>query len=371
MRLYTDTKNTMLSLDDIALLPSSVCSEIESRKNVNPYINDANLPNNYIKNRLPIFVSPMTSVVCPENMNIFTNAGFIPVLPRIGVFEDRCYFSENDWTAFSLKEFEQILDDKIPNHIEKMYILVDIANGHMKKLYDLSKRAKKEFNNIILMVGNIADAHMYEECCKTGVDYVRVGIGGGSACTTSVQTGIHVSFVDIITQINEIRLQYDNPTKVIADGGINTIDKIVKCLALGYDCVMVGKLFSQTYEACGEIRTHIITADGSDIYADNNILSINKNAVHFSGNFQKAFLERKYYGMSSKLGQIDISGGASKNPEGISTWVQIKWPLNELKNIIESSLRSAMSYTNSTDLQTFKDSDFKQMTHREFELYYK
>ena len=44
---------------------------------------------------------------------------------------------------------------------------------------------------------------------------------------------------------------------------------------------------------------------------------------------------------------------------------------SELKNMIESSLRSAMSYTNSTDLQTFKDSDFKQMTHREFELYYK
>ena len=55
----------------------------------------------------------------------------------------------------------------------------------------------------------------------------------------------------------------------------------------------------------------------------------------------------------------------------ISTWVQIKWPLNELKDIIESSLRSAMSYTNSTNLQTFKDSEFKQMSPREFELYYK
>ena len=145
----------------------------------------------------------------------------------------------------------------------------------------------------------------------------------------------------------------------------------MKCLALGYDYVMLGKLFSQTYEACGEIRTHIVVGDNNDIYADNNILSVDKTAVNFYGNFKKVFLERKYYGMSSELGQIDISGGANKNPEGISTWVQIKWPLNELKDIIESSLRSAMSYTNSTNLQTFKDSEFKQMSPREFELYYK
>lgn len=374
MELYTDSKNTMLGLDDIALMPSAGCSSIKSRGDVNPYVYDKKLP--YVpyasaNRRLPVFVAPMTSVVCSKNLKDFVENGFTPVLPRTGAFEDRCEYSEDYWTAFSMKEFEKIIEENVPSNYEQMYVLVDVANGHMKQLYDLAKRAKKAYSNIILMIGNIADAHLYEECCKIGIDYVRAGIGGGSACTTSVKTGIHVSLVDLIVEINKIRLQYDVPTKVIADGGINTIDKAVKCIALGYDYVMIGKMFAQTYEACGEFRTHIITADGHDLYADNNILSVNRQPVHFKGNFEKAFLERHYYGMASEQGQKDISGGANKNPEGTDIWVKIEWPLEKLNMIMESVFRSAMSYTDSADLRAFKESVFKQISPAEFNAYYK
>lgn len=376
--IYKEPRDIMFSLDEIAILPNQYPTKIASRSEVNPYKYDQLLPWANNKERLPIFVSPMTSVVCEENLEIFNEEGFIPIHPRIGEFIDRCDLAADFWTAFSLSEFEKILDDNIPSKYHMMFVLVDVANGHMQKLYDLAKRSKKEYRNIVLMLGNIADANMYRECCKCGVDYVRVGIGGGSACTTSVQTGIHVSLVSLIEKINEIKKEFDKPTKVIADGGINTIDKIVKCLALGYDYVMCGKLFAQTYEACGEIRTHIETADGKDIYADNNILSLARTVdgtkrlpVRFSGCFKKAYLERKYYGMASEQGQKDISGGVHKNPEGIETWVQIKWPVSTLKDMIESALRSSMSYTNSTNLAEFAESDFRIMTKSEFDSYNK
>lgn len=378
--IYKDSKMTMLGLDDIALLPSCNPTSVSSRKDVDPYIHDQQLPFSNCDERLPIFVSPMTSVVCAENLELFDKNGFIPIHPRTGDFVDRCDLSTEYWMAFSLNEFEQMLNEGVPNNYEdKMFVLVDVANGHMRKLYDLAKRAKTEYKNIVLMLGNIADANLYKECCKCGVDYVRVGIGGGSACTTSVQTGVHVSLVDLITKINEIKLEFDNPTKTIADGGINTIDKIIKCIALGYDYVMLGKMFAQTFEACGEIRTHIETTDGKDIYADNNILmverpsdNLKKTPVHFLGCFKQAYLERKYYGMASEQGQRDISGGVTKNPEGIDTWVQIKWPLNTLKDMIESALRSAMSYTDSHNISIFNTwCDFKQMSKTEFDAYYK
>lgn len=323
------------SLNEICLLPSAKPTDISSRSQVNC--------RDYI-DRLPIFVAPMTSVINETNYKEFLKYDVIPVLPR-GHHVDKEY-PNFIWNSYSLQEIEEGLNNKLFSN--KDQILIDVANGHMQKVYDLVEQLKKEWPMITVMVGNIAHPEIYRACVETGVDYVRVGIGGGSACTTSVQTGVHASHAWLIKGIKYIRKEYGTYRPnvklpaVIADGGINTIDKAIKCLALGYDYVMMGSCFAKCKEACGKIQT----LNGT--------------------------MYREYYGMASEQGQQDISGGIHKNPEGILTYKEVNTTLEEFTKKFESSLKSAMSYTGAHNLNEFKtNTQWDIMSPEEFKAYYK
>ena len=371
------------SLNEIGLIPS-VLSDIEHRSEINPYING----------KLPIFVAPMTCILNVENFDTFYKSKVIPILPR-NIKTDDVPFDA--WTAYSLDEFKDTFCNKA--HYNKDWtgkILIDVANGHMKRMYEYVKEAKSIWGNqLTVMIGNIANPEIYLECCKAGVDYVRVGIGGGNACTTGVQTGIHASMVWLLTEINTIKnsLWLTNPeekslidesfndwvkrnnyteTKIIADGGIDTIDKAIKCLALGADYVMMGKLFAQCEEACGETRD-IEEFDHIDYSPDDIISSFisgeEKCKIVYKPTGKK---ERKYYGMASEQGQKDISGGVKKNPEGIETWVSVKYTLEEFLSKFEAALKSCMSYCGAHNLEEFIGKvHWEPMSEAEFKSYYK
>ena len=369
----------MLSLDEIGLIPSKEPTNIMSRSEVDPYTDDTYMPYRQGIEKgqfFPVFVSPMTSVVNKENMCEFKKEGFIPILPRNYSFEERIELCKTDWVAFSLQELYKINEDEIFDWKSEAYILIDIANGHIGNLYTEAKRLKNRCINIRLMVGNIANPTMYYACCDAGIDYVRVGIGGGSVCTTSVQTGIHASLVWMIEEINKIKRSMPVSTcfpQVIADGGINTIDRMIKCLALGYDYVMVGKLFAKTNVACGRKRLKI-TTNKDDIlyfYEENSIdLELFENIMR--GDIKSTDYERMYYGMASEEGQNAISGGICKNPEGISTWVPVEYSLKDFRFKFEASLRSTMSYIGAYDLHELKlKTTYLPMSQTEFNAYYK
>lgn len=363
-----------VSINEITILPSKDPNEILSRSEINTCVYDS-FQRDQNRDILPIFISPMTTVVCEDNIEIFEKLGLNPIFPRIGDFVDRCAYSEEHWVAFSLAEFERIVEEKVPNEHVQMYICIDMANGHMEKIYTLAKKAKKTYNNITLMVGNIANPEMYRYCCDAHIEYVRVGIGGGSVCTTSAQTGIHASLPYIISEINKYKALIDDrdrfTTRVIADGGIDTIDKAIKCIAMGYDYVMMGKAIAQSFQACGPIRTHITTYNGNDIYANGNLFGVDENVV-FTGDAKKVVLERLYYGMSSEHGQEDISGGANKNPEGIEKWVEVKYPISKFVKQFEDALKSSMSYVGVDELYQFRQSaNCALMSRAEYDAYYK
>lgn len=369
----------MLSLDEIGLIPSKEPTNIMSRSEVDPYTDDTYMP--YRQglekgNFFPVFVSPMTSVVNKENMCEFKKEGFIPILPRNYSFAERIELCKTDWVAFSLQELYKINEDEYFDWKSEAYILIDIANGHIGNLYKEAKLLKERCKGIRLMVGNIANPTMYYACCEAGIDYVRVGIGGGSVCTTSVQTGIHASLVWMIEEINKIKRSMPVSTcfpQVIADGGINTIDRMIKCLALGYDYVMVGKLFAKTNVACGRMRLKITTNKDDNLYfyEENNIdLELFENIMR--GDIKSTDYERMYYGMASELGQNAISGGVCKNPEGIVSWVPIEYSLRDFRLKFEASLRSTMSYIGAYDLHELKlKTTYLPMSQTEFNAYYK
>lgn len=329
------------SLNEICLLPSATPTDITSRKQVNPFDENGNLP---------IFVAPMTSVLNENNYKIFADKGVIPILPR-NCTETRDIAEV--WHSYSLQEFESIIDSS--KDYNGYHILIDVANGHMRKIYDLVKKAKEKWPNIVIMIGNIANPAIYYNCCDAGVDYVRVGIGGGSVCSTSVQCGIHASHQYMIENIKKLSCYYNNPnrTKIIADGGINTLDKAIKALAIGYDYVMMGKCFAECEEACGETKSEYISLP--------SVYDQEKREIKY----------RKYYGMASEQGQIDISGGCTKNPEGVETWIPIITTLDAFVIRFEAALRSTMSYTGATTLEKFHDSEYDIQSIEEFKSYYK
>lgn len=344
----------MYSLDEIGLIPAAV-STVAHRGDVNPFVEASSEFSRW--KRLPIFVSPMTCIIDKNNMKVFDRSLVEPILPvtkdslpkRIVLNESSLWVG---WTAVTLSEFEEHYCTSevsyIPSVIKK--VLIDTANGNMKSIFDLVKKAKTLNGKALqIMVGNIANPETYLECCKAEVDYVRVGIGGGGGCTTSVQTGIHTSIPYLLKEINDLKKfgYCSGYTKVIADGGIGSIDKAIKCLALGADYVMMGKAFAQCEEACGGV---VETYDKS-------------------GNMTKKCL---YYGQSSTQGQLDRFGKVKSNPEGTDYWVPVNTTLNEFTTKFEAALRSAMSYCNAMNLSEFIGKvRWERMSPSEFMAYNK
>lgn len=268
------------SYNDLTVVPS-VISNISSRSECNPYVKD---------NFLPIFASPMASVVSIENVDIFNKNGIIPILPRNISFEERKKEMDNQtWVALSLKEFEDLFIEhsyeRINDFRTAYFIVVDIANGHMKSLYDKCVKAKELARDneykLTIMTGNIANPETYEWICRhagyldkngkrvTAIDYIRVGIGGGCGCVTTSNCSAHYPQASLIEKCYEVKQKllrekddtnpnYHKPIwneqelpKIVADGGIRNYDHVIKALALGADYVMIGSLFAQCIESAG------------------------------------------------------------------------------------------------------------------------
>lgn len=363
----------MYSLDEIGLIPAEV-SDIKHRADINPFIQSP-----FGGNKLPVFVAPMTCILNANNICDFSRSAVEPILPVAGNYELRKQLPNGSdwlgWTAMTLDEFKHYFCACNAKEDRKYHILIDVANGHMKELFDVVKDAKQEYGkDLVVMIGNIANPETYIECCKARVDYVRVGIGGGSGCTTSVQTGIHASIPWLLKGIQEAKNHIHNyevsaeigmkifsdpeiaeingfRTKVVADGGINTIAKAIKCLALGADYVMMGQCFAECEEgsSSGTVKYMATTNSGKE--------------------FVRHHL---YYGQASKEGQLDRFGKIKSNPEGMAKWIPIKYSLAEFVTKFEAALRSAMSYCGAHNLEEFIGKvKYEVMSQSEFSAFIK
>lgn len=325
--------NTLFTLNDIVLIPT-VCSQIKHRSQCSPYIREHSLlPGTGSK--LPLFTAPMSCVIDETNYTIFKNNSINTIIPRNVHINTRLKLAKDTFVALGLEEFKNFINnnDSLPY---KMFILIDVANGHMEQLFMFSKLAKEKYgDNIVLMVGNIANPETYIAYSMIGVDYVRCGIGTSPVCTTSANSGIHYPMGSLLEDIKEKKLYYGNKNikfaKIVADGGFNNFDQINKALALGADFVMLGKIFAKTEEACGEILDFP-----------------NYDEEETTSRY------REYYGMSTKRAQKEFGKEGNKTAEGISTLVKIDYTIAGWVDNFKHYLQSAMSYTNSYTLDDFK-----------------
>lgn len=340
-----------LSYNDVTIEPAKF-SLIKHRCECNPYYKDG---------MLPIFTAPMTSVVNIENYSTFEKFGIHAILPRNYSTSTRLEFAlNNKWAAFSLDEFNHLFclkTDTIEDGL-KAKVLIDMANGHLKSLYDCVKKAKENYGDRIeIMVGNIANPETYILAAESGADYVRCSIGTGDGCITQTNTGIGYPIVSLIDEISKIKKKletegkYEKLPKIIADGGIRNYCDVIKAIAVGADYVMIGGLLSKLFESASDCECH--TSEGKKhftwkefscnpkIYYENEIFYYNKKPME---------VYKLFYGMASTLGQKDLHSKFGV-PEGIVKKFKVETTLEIWITNLTHYMRSAMSYTNSLTLK--------------------
>jgi IMP dehydrogenase/GMP reductase len=314
--------------NDITIIPDTL-STIASRSEINPLQNG----------KLPIFTAPMDMVIDENNISEFELNNVNVCLPRNVKFDS--LKNDNYFYSYGLDEMIELFESgkELPKKV-----LIDVANGHMFKLWEISKRIKEKYgNDIELMVGNIANPDTYRKYCEIGVDWIRVGIGGGSACTTSANVSIHFPMASLVNECYEISKEFDNPTKILADGGFRSFSDIIKALALGADACMLGGIFNKCLESCSDN----FLKDSTGVFH----LITEEQAIT---NFSEGIDVWKYYrGMSTKEVQKAWERKELKTGEGISKYNKVEYTLAGWRENFTDYLRSAMSYSNSRTLEEF------------------
>lgn len=365
-----------LNYDDITVVPERTTS-ISSRKECNPY-------DEY--GYLPIFASCMSSVVSIENSADFNQARIHTVIPRSYSLKDRIKFMNEDssvgvnFVAFSLNEIKEVF---LKNQYDFLYsksvkVCIDLANGHMKHLLEIVKLLKKRYGDrIVIMTGNIANPETYRDYEAAGVDYCRVGIGGGSVCSTSSNVSIHYPYFSLLQEMYKIKKEINGKCKIIADGNIKGFRDIQKALIYA-DYVMIGGLFNKAMESAGKTTygSFYFNIRGKKIYRPiTTLLNYGKEVpkekydeVYKKIKENKLTVWKENFGMSTKIAQALIASANTqevknlKTSEGLFKYQKVEYNINGWAENETDFLRSAMSYTNSKNLNEYKDSLWVQIT---------
>lgn len=309
-----------LSFDDVLLEPRH--SNIKSRKETNITVE---MGKNAVVST-PIVTAPMDTIVGVDMAVAVAKAGGLPIFHRYNTIKE-----QTDMLALAKRKthgvpmigaaigvtgdyFERA---KALSRYRVDLLCLDVAHGHHILMEEAIKRIKDEWGEQIhIMAGNVATLEAFNDLSDWGADSIRCGIGGGSICSTRIQTGHGVPTFQTILDV----AQTDRDALIIADGGIKNSGDIVKSLAAGADLVMVGSLLAGTDQTPSE-------------------------KVKVDGKVYKA-----YRGMASKEAQKEWRGKVS-SIEGVASMVPYKGSVEHVLEEIEVGIRSGLSYSGARSIR--------------------
>ena len=219
-------------------------------------------------------------------------------------------------------------------------VVLDSAHGHTKGVVDLLKKIKATYPHLDVVCGNIATAEAAKYLIENGADGIKVGIGPGSICTTRIIAGVGVPQLSAIYAASTEAKKAGVP--IIADGGLRYSGDIVKALAAGGNCVMVGSMFAGTEESPGET----IIYNGRKFKAYRGMGSIDA---------MKAGSADRYF----QKGEVNVM---KLVPEGIVGRVPFKGKLAETVYQLVGGIRAGMGYCGAKDIDTLQTARFIRIT---------
>ncbi|MCF8262208.1 MAG: guanosine monophosphate reductase [Melioribacteraceae bacterium] len=320
MQIYTRKKlnsfELSLTYDDISLVPTEV-SEIKSRtqnRTAAEFLGE--------KINLPVLSSPMDSVTGIEMADKLGKLGCIGIVNRFDSSLKQLTGSEKYENIRAVSIGLNADDELIEKLVEGKYIIcIDTANANNKTVLNKCEDIKRK-HDVRIILGNVAQGDSLKRLVDAGADAVRIGIGGGSVCSTSIQTGIGLGQVSSLLDCYFSKEKYNLDIELIADGGIKNPGDVSKAIALGADVVMLGRMLAGTKEAPGEV-------------------------IKYNDQLWKKYRGSASFGVKMKNEFI----------EGEETMIPYKGTVENVINAISDGLRSAMSYMNCLTLNQLREKD--------------
>jgi len=220
-------------------------------------------------------------------------------------------------------------------------IVIDTAHGHSKGVIEKLREAKASFPGIDIVVGNIATGEAARMLVDNGADAVKVGIGPGSICTTRVVAGVGVPQLSAVYDVYSALKGTGMP--LIADGGLRYSGDIVKALAAGGSCVMIGSMVAGTEESPGD--------------------TIIYNGRKFKSYRGMGSLEAMEHGSKDRYFQADTKDVKKLVPEGIAGRVPYKGTVQEVIYQMVGGLRSGMGYCGAATIEKLHEAKFTRITN--------
>ncbi len=308
-----------LSFDDVLLIPQY--SDIESRSEVN--LESSLGPG--LDFSLPIISAPMDTITEWEMLREMSKCGGSGILHRYMSAHEQVRHlagaaanpgSGPMGVALGANEPVAVRAESLLE-LGASYVCIDVAHAHHIMVKRAIQRLRSKFgSDIHIMAGNVATLQAFNDLADWGADSIRVGIGGGSICSTRIQTGHGIPTLQSIIDCSAS----DRDALLVADGGIRNSGDIVKALAAGADFVMIGSLLAGTDETPGEI---LDTKEGK---------------------------KKVYRGMASKEAQSAWRGRIS-SIEGVSHVVPYKGSVKGVLHDLGAGIRSGLSYSGARSIR--------------------
>lgn len=331
-------QESSLTYDDISLLPNQI-SEIEHRGECDTSVDFLG-----IKLDIPIIASPMNTVCGGYMASTLVKLGCLGIVHRFNTPEnqikefnlyDNILSSKYMAAAVGINsqmEFERL---KVLADAGVKIICIDIANGGSRMIERYIKVSQQTIDSygLKIIAGNVASYETTKYLIEQGVDAIRVGIGNGAMCSTSIKSGIGIGQVDAIQRALQAKTDMKSNVKIIADGGINNPGAMCKALALGCDVVMLGRVLAGTDEAPGDV-------------------------IKYNGQRWK-----KYHGSAS----FAAKQGNKSYIEGEESLVPYKGPVSKIIKEYKEGLQSSMSYLDSRTIKEYQEkATFVKLTSHAF-----
>ena len=313
--------NQAITFDDVLLVPAY--NHWESRRVVDISMSDRS---GKLSLQLPLMSSNMDTITGSAMADFMASNGGIGVLHRFMPIDENVamlracknpVFVSIGCSNRDLERTEALRDAGAD------YFCIDVAHAHAKYVGRTLKSVRAILGrDACLMAGNVATYAGADYLASCTADIIKVGIGGGSVCTTRIKTGFGVPSLTSIRQCAKV------DRSIVADGGIRTPGDIVKALAFGADFVMLGSMLAGTRPTPGRVLTRI---DESGV--------------------QRQF--KVYRGMASSEVQDDYHGGMTewKTAEGVSTEVPYREDETKIIADIVGGLRSGLTYGGANDIR--------------------